>query len=584
MQGSMDPVELEILWTRVTAMVDEAATALVRTAFSSIIRDANDYACALFDADYNLFAQSTFGGPGFIGSLPVTMRKMGEAYPPQALNPGDVLITNDPWICTGHLNDIAIVTPILHRSRVVAYAACCAHQADIGGRIAVAETREVFEEGLFIPILKLMERGEPNATAFQFIRANVRVPDYVVGDLRAQVAANDVMRRRLLDLMREHGMADIQALSRSILDRTEAAVRASIRRFREGTHRGEVSIDTFDDQPITIATAVTLKDGEVHVDYTGSTPQIAKGVNVCLNYTASYTTFAVKCAVSPLLPNNEGVLRAIKVSAPEGSILNARFPAAVNARGAVGQFLPEIIFGTLASLMPQRVMAGSGGAPVWAQRYSGRARNGRRFMLTCVARGGFGARPTSDGVSTLAFPSNTNAAPVEVIEGDAPIVFEKKELRRDSAGPGKYRGGFGQHVVIRVRDDALPDGGHLTASAKGGRFHYSVPGVLGGHGAPKGAIIANGERFEVSGRQVILGPGSRMELLLPGGGGYGDPLERDLDLVRDDLRSGLVSPEQALSAYGVVTDASGVHIDVAATERTRAQRKAAQTPSAANPA
>jgi N-methylhydantoinase B/oxoprolinase/acetone carboxylase alpha subunit len=284
-----------------------------------------------------------------------------------------------------------------------------------------------------------------------------------------------------------------------------------------------------------------------------------------------------------LLPNNEGVLRAIKVSAPEGSILNARFPAAVNARGAVGQFLPEIIFGTLASLMPERVMAGSGGAPVWAQRYSGRRKNGRRFMLTCVARGGFGARPTSDGVSTLAFPSNTNAAPLEVIEGDAPIVFEKKELRRDSAGAGKYRGGFGQHIVIRVRDDELPAGGHLIASAKGGRFHYPVPGVLGGHDAPKGAIIANGERFQVSGRQVILGPGSRMELLLPGGGGYGDPLDRDLELVQEDLRSGLISAEQALSAYGVATDESGWQIDVGVTQKIRAERKAAQAASPVKP-
>jgi N-methylhydantoinase B len=577
MESSMDPVKLEILWTRLTAMVDEAATALVRTAFSSIIRDANDYACALFDADYNLFAQSTFGGPGFLGSLPVAIRKMGEAYPPHALNPGDVLITNDPWICTGHLNDITAVTPIFFENRIVAYAACCAHQADIGGRIAVAETREVFEEGLFIPIVKMFEKGEPNHTVFQFIRANVRVPDYVVGDLRAQVAANDVMQRRLIDLLREYAMHDIQGLSAEILRRTEAAVRANIRQFPEGTWRSEVAIDTFDDEPITIVTAVTLKDGTVFVDYTGSSPQITKGVNVVLNYATSYTAFAVKCAVSPLLPNNEGVLRAIKVSAPEGCILNARFPAPVNARGSVGQFLPEIVFGTLAPLMPERVMAGSGGAPVWAQRFTGRRKNGRQFTLTCVARGGLGARPTSDGVSTLAFPSNTNAAPVEVIEGDAPIVFEKKELRRDSAGAGKYRGGFGQHIVIRVRDDELAEGGHLIASAKGGRFHYPVPGIVGGGDAPKGAIIANGEQFQVSGRQVILGPGGRMELLLPGGGGYGDALERDLELVQEDLRSGLVSPEQALIEYGVATDSSGSRIDTERTRETRSERKAAFT-------
>jgi N-methylhydantoinase B/oxoprolinase/acetone carboxylase alpha subunit len=402
----------------------------------------------------------------------------------------------------------------------------------------------------------------------------VRVPDYVVGDLGAQVAANEVMRRRLIELMREYGMSDLQGLSDEILHRTESAVRTNIRQFPSGTYESEVSIDAFDDEPITIATRITLGDGEVTVDYAGSSGQIAKGVNVCLNYTTSYTTFAAKCAVSPLLPNNEGVLRAIKVSAPEGSILNARFPAAVNARGAVGQFLPEIIFRTLAPTMPARVMAGSGSAPVWAQRFTGRRRSGRRFMLTCVARGGFGARPTSDGPSTLAFPSNTNAAPVEIVEGDAPIFFERKELRRDSAGAGRFRGGFGQHLVIRVRDDELPDDGHIIASAKGGRFHYPVPGVLGGHDAPKGAIVANGEPFHVSGRQVILGKGGRMELLLPGGGGYGDPLERDLGLVEEDLRNGLISTEHALSAYGVVTDASGWRIDVERTQEVRAERRA----------
>jgi len=569
-----DPVKLEILWTRLTAMVDESATALLRTAFSSIIRDANDYACALFDADCNLFAQSTFGGPGFLGSLPVTLRKMNEAYPPNTLSPGDVMITNDPWICAGHLNDIAVVTPIFHDGHLVAYAACCAHQADIGGRIAVTETREVYEEGLFIPIVKMYEQGRPNDTVIRFIRANVRVPDYIIGDLRAQIAANDVIAFRLVELMREYSLRDVQALSHEILSRTEAAVRANIRQFPEGTHRSEIPIDAFGGEPVVIATAVTLKDGTVTVDYAGSSPQIAKGVNVCLNYATSYTTFAVKCAASPLIPNNEGVLRAIRVTAPEGSILNARYPAPVNSRGAIGQFLPELLFRTLATLMPDRIMAGSGGAPVWAQRYTGRRKSGRRFTLTCVARGGMGARPSSDGVSTLAFPSNTNAAPVEIIEGDAPIYFEKKELRPDSAGAGRYRGGYGQQMVVRVRDEELPEDSQLIASAKGGRFHYPVPGVLGGADAPRGAMIANGEAFEVSGKQVLLGSGGSMEMLLPGGGGYGDPLERDLALIQNDLRSGLLSPQRAREDYGVVMTDGEREIDAERTRICRAERQA----------
>ncbi len=566
---SVDPIRLEIQWTRLHAMADEAATALVRTAFSSIIRDANDYACALFDAEYNLFAQSTFGGPGFLGALPIAMKKIGEMYPPSTLHPGDVLITNDPWLCTGHLNDITVVTPIFFRERLVAYAVCCAHQTDIGGRIAIAETREVFEEGIFIPVLKMYEKGEPDPAVFGFIRANVRAPDYVVGDLRAQLAANEVMARRLGQLMTEYGMDDIQPLSREILSRTEAAVRASIRQFAEGTYRSEVAIDTFDDEEIRIAIAITFRDGEVLIDYTGSTPQITRGVNVCLNYTRSYTTFAVKCAVSPLLPNNEGVLRPIRTVAPEGSILNARFPAPVNSRSSVGQFLPEIVFRTLATLMPDRVIAGSGGAPVWAQRFTGRRKNGRQFLLSCISRGGLGARPQSDGISTLAFPSNTNATPVEILEGDGPIVCEKKELVVDSAGAGQYRGGFGQHMVIRVREDDIAPGTKVIASAKGGRFHHPVPGILGGQDAPKGAIVANGETLQVSGRQVIMNPGETLELKVPGGGGYGDPYARDFRLIEDDLRNGLISPEGARRSYGVVTDASGWKIDVTASEGLR---------------
>ncbi|MDI6809180.1 MAG: hydantoinase B/oxoprolinase family protein [Candidatus Eisenbacteria bacterium] len=570
MKGEMDPMRLEILWTRLTSMVDEAATALVRTAFSAIVRDANDYGCALFDAEYNLLAQSTFGTPGFLGALPIAMKIIGRTFPPEMLRPGDVLIANDPWICTGHLNDITVVTPIYFRGRPVAYSTCTAHEMDIGGRIAIAETREVFEEGLFIPILKLYEEGHANETLFKMIRANVRVPDYVIGDLRAQLAANDVMASRLCRLLEEYNMEDVQELSCEIISRTEATVRRNISQLPEGTYSREVMIDKFDEKPITIAIAVKLKDGEVVIDYTGSSPQISRGVNVCFNYTRSYTTFAVKCAVSPLVPNNEGGLRPIKVIAPEGSILNARFPAPVNSRTNVGQFLPEIVFGTLAPLTPDRVIAGCGGAPIWAARFTGQLQTGRQFMIFCVSRGGLGARPTCDGVSTLAFPSNTVATPVEIVEGDAPVIYEKKELIQDSAGAGKYRGGFGQHVVVRVLDGDLAPASHVIASVKGGRLHYPVPGLLGGKDAPKGVINVDGETFQISGQQVILKPGSYVELLTPGGGGYGDPMDRDPALVEEDIRNGLVSTQAAKTDYGVVTDERGWKVDREATRKVRA--------------
>jgi len=571
MKISNDSIRLEVLWTRLNAMADEAATALVRTAFSSIIRDANDYACALFDAEYNLFAQSTFSGPGFLGALPVSMKKIGEVFPPSSLSPGDALITNDPWICTGHLNDITVVTPIFVRKKIVAYAICCAHQTDIGGRISIAEAKEVFEEGLFIPILKMLEKGVPNPAVFGLIRANVRAPEYVIGDLRAQLASNDVIARRLTQLMSEYSMKDVQKLSHEILKRTEASVRNNISKYSEGTYRSEVAIDTFDDEEIKLVIAITLKNREILVDYTGSTPQISRGVNVCMNYTRSYTTFALKCAISPLIPNNEGVLRPIKIIAPEGSILNAKFPAPVNSRQSVGQFIPEIVFRTLSNLMPECVIAGSGGAPVWAQRLIGKRKNGKRFLLTCVSRGGLGARPNSDGISTLAFPSNTNATPVEILEGDGPIVVEKKELIRDSAGAGKYRGGFGQHIILRAREDGLEEGTNLIVNAKGGRFHYKVPGILGGLDAPKGAIIAHGDSLNVSTKQVTLEANETIELKLPGGGGYGDPLTRDLKLIEDDLHNGLISADEAKISYGAIVDSSGWKVDMTKSDILRSE-------------
>ncbi len=575
MSGQFDPIKLEILWTRLNAMVDEVATALVRTAFSAIIRDANDYGCTLFDAEYNLLAQSSLGTPGFLGALPITMKKIGQIFPPETLHPCDVLITNDPWMCTGHLNDITVVTPIYFRGQLVAYAICSAHAMDIGGRIAVVETREVFEEGLFIPPLKMYERGEPNESVMAFIRANVRMPDCVIGDLRAQLAANDVMARRLEQLMTEYGMDDLKELSHEILSRSEAAVRANIQQIPEGTYHNEAVIDIFDGKPVKIVVGVTLKNGEVLIDYAGTTPQIEKGVNVVLNYTRSWSTFAAKALISPMVPNNEGVLRLIKVTAPEGSILNARFPAPVNSRTTIGQFLPEMIFGALAPLIPNRVIAGSGGAPIWIQRFSGKRQNGRQFMLFCVSRGGLGARSTCDGISTLGFPSNTVATPVEIVEGDAPVIYEQKELIQDSAGAGRFRGGFGQHATIRVLEGEFAPAGSVIASAKGGRFHYPVPGILGGHDAPKGRIVAGGEVFKVTGKQVILEPGGSIELFVPGGGGYGDPLTRDLKAVEEDLRNGLISPEHARNVYGVVTDPTGWNVDVKRSENIRADKKIA---------
>lgn len=431
----IDVLKLEIIWTRLISIVDEAGLALKRTAFSEVIRDASDYGIGLFDTQYNLLAQAGNGTPGFLGALPYTMQKFAEAYPPETLQPGDVLITNYPWYVCGHTNDISLAGPIYFKDKLVAYAVCIAHHNDIGGRMLTSETMDVFEEGILIPILKLYEAGQPNNAVFQFIRSNVRQPIPVVGDLRAQLAGIDTVSQRLIRLLEEYNLEDIQELSSEILNRTEAAVRESIRRCPEGTCSKVMPINQIDGHPISIAVTVTLQDGEISVDYTGTSPQIAKGMNACFNYVQSHTKLALKCAVSPFTPSNSGGIRPFKVSAPEGSILNARFPAPLSMRTAVVLFLPEIVLNALSGLMPDRVIAGAGGTPGWYEAMVGLRQNGRLFITRCDVKGGLGARPTADGVSALAFPANSTSAMVEYAESAGPVLFEMREFYTDSAGP-----------------------------------------------------------------------------------------------------------------------------------------------------
>jgi len=577
MPGKIDPIQLEILWTRLISMVDEAGTALTRTAFSEIIREAADYGVGLFDTDYNLLAQCNFGTPGFLGALPFMMKKIGEAYPPETLKDGDVLITDNPWVCCGHTNDITLANPIFFKGKLVGYGICIAHHMDVGGRSYTSETRDVFEEGLLIPILKLYEEGQANDTIFQFIRANVRNPNHVIGDIRAQLAALDMMSRRLVHLLDEYNMENIQEVSYEILNRTEAAVRESIRQYPEGSCSKVVPIEQIDGQPIEIAMTVTLKDGEIVVDYSGTSPQVTKGINVCFNHTQSQTALALKCAFCPSVPNNSGGLRPIKVLAPEGSIVNARFPAPVNMRTVVVLYLPEIIFTALAELIPERILAGSGSTPGWYLTITGLRQNNRPFLTRCGGKGGLGARNGSDGVSSLSFPANGAMAEVELSEGDGPVLFKKRELSEDSAGAGKYRGGLGLHQVVEILGGDLGPVGSAYATMQIGRMHYPAPGLFGGQDGPKGVAIANGETLTAGTKPLNLIPGNYMEYWIPGGGGYGDPLERDLSLVEQDLRNGLVSIEAAEDVYGAVLDQSGWNVDRNASEKRRTTRKSSGT-------
>lgn len=553
----IDPVTLEICWSRMITICDEAATALVRTSFSSAIRDFNDYACALFDSRKRMVAQSSHTTPGLLGILPNTVRSMCRELDEASFRPGDVIVTNDPWIATGHLIDITIMTPIFRESRIVGYAICSVHHLDMGGRMATTESRDIFEEGLRIPVCRLYRSGVENEDVIKFIRYNVRVPDKIIGDVRAQVASNHICAERTVEFMREFGLAAIDDLGDEIVNRSEMGFRKVISAIPDGRYHHALDMDRLseDSQPLHLECDIEIRGDSIFVDYTGSSPQVPRSINSPLTMTASYTYYPFKAALLPQAPNNQGCLEPIRVSAPEGSILNARWPAATWGRTIVVHYLPELIMGALAKVIPDRVIAGSGSSPLWYENLAGRRKDGRSFFAIMAHHGGLGARPHADGTNCLCFPANVANVPIEISESDAPVVYECKELAVDSGGPGRMRGGLGQRVAFRILDGPSGPEDVVTLGLRGGRFDFNVPGILGGeHGSPA-RILLNGTSVR-SGRQFHLKPGDRLEFEISGGGGYGDPRTRERWRVLEDLRLGYVSPEGAFRDYGV-SDGSG---------------------------
>src|ERR671923_543095 len=482
---AIDPVTLEVIWNRFLSVANEQQDALIRTAFSTIVRESQDLACGLFDTKGRMIAQSISGTPGHINAMATSMKYFLAAFPPEKLAPGDVLITNDPWMTAGQINDITITTPAFKRGRLVALFANTCHSADIGGRILSAEAREVFEEGLRIPIMKLFERGTPNQTLMQIVRANVRQPDEVIGDFYAQTACNDAGGRALLEMMDEFGLDSIDAVAEEIIRRSEAAVRADIRKLPDGEWMSETWSDGFE-EPILIRCKVRISDDEIFIDFTGSSPQSSRGINVVMNYTHAYASFAIKAAICPDVPHNEGSFQPVHVSAPAGSIMNALDPAPVASRQVIGHFIPSAIYAALSGALPGRLMA-PGADPIWLSVWRG---ENPLFTLTVFQVGGTGARPTKDGLNAIGFPSGVAGVPAEVIESLSPIVLKKRELRPDSAGAGTWRGGLGQLTEFTRRG-----AGKWSVSSIADRTLYPAPGLLGGRAGAAGELVLNnGER------------------------------------------------------------------------------------------
>jgi N-methylhydantoinase B len=573
-QERLDPILLEVLWNRLVSVVEEQARALMRTSFTSVVREAGDLSAGLFDRRGRMVAQAVTGTPGHVNAMATSAHHFLEAFPVETLKPGDALVTNHPWQTSGHLNDFTVMTPIFREGDLIAFFGNCCHALDLGGRGFGADGRQVYEEGLFVPISRLFVGGEPNEELLRIVRVNVRAPFEVVGDLYAQAGSNEVGGARLVEMMDEFDLSDIESLSDEVCSRSENAMREAISGLPDGVYEHETSTDGFD-EPIELAVAVRVEGDELTVDYEGTSPQSERGINVVLNYTAAYTTFGVKCAISPDVPNNDGSFQPIHVTAPEGSILNAQHPAPVGGRHIIGHFLPGLVHGALAKVIPERVLA-QGADSLWNTQITGQMSNGEPFTYVFFSGGGMGARPESDGLSATAFPSGISGVPAEVIESISPVVMHKRELRPDSEGAGRHRGGFGQEMELGVRGGEAggEDGGApWTLSAMYDRTRFPAPGMLGGGDGEAGSVgTASGGRLHPK-RQQRIPAGERVILKLPGGGGYGDPLERDPELVRRDVEDGLISPVHAREAYGVVLtgEEGGFSVNEEATARLRAE-------------
>jgi N-methylhydantoinase B len=544
---AIDPVTLEVIWNRFMSVANEQQDTLIRTAFSTIVRESQDLACGLFDTKGRMIAQSLSGTPGHINAMATSMKHFLAAFPPDKLSAGDVLITNDPWQTAGQINDITITTPIFRNGKLVALFANTCHSADIGGRILSAEAREVFEEGLRIPIMKLFDHGEPNRILMQIVRSNVRQPDEVIGDFYAQTACNETGGRALLEMMDEFDLDTIDPVAEEIIRRSEAAVRAEIRKLPSGEWKNETWSDGFE-EPIVVRCAVKVEGDEIFIDFTGSSPQSTRGINVVLNYTHAYASFAIKAAICPDVPHNEGSFRPVHVSAPPGCILNALDPAPVASRQVIGHFIPSAIFAALSGALPGRLMA-PGADPIWLSVWRGQNPS---FTLTLFQVGGTGARPTKDGLNAVGFPSGVAGVPAEVIESLSPVVMKRRELRSNSGGAGKWRGGLGQLTEFTRRG-----AGRWSVSSIADRTAYPAPGLLGGKPGATGEVMLNdGTRLNAKALKDLKS-GEIVHVNLPGGGGYGEAFKRDVEKVRWDVIEGYITPEEAQENYGVAVKYSG---------------------------
>jgi N-methylhydantoinase B len=547
--GRLDPVTFDILWQRLISIMNEVDQLIVRSTFSTILSEGRDFACILTDVNGRSLCQSVWSTPNFCVVLPRTARALLHRFPLESLAERDVVATNDPWLGTGHLPDYILLSPVFFHGRPLAMLGTVSHVSDVGGHPGEIESMDVYSEGLCMPPFKLYSAGHENTLAFEIIGKNCRVPGMLLGDLRAMAGAAKVGAERIREFLTDCGLESLDVLAEEILNRSEALLRSRIEALPDGAYEYGMDIDGYVD-PVHLHTTVSIRGGEISVDYSGSSSQVHNAaINVPFNSTYAVSMYPFKSALVPDIPNNEGLFRPIHVSAPEGSILNARFPAPVKARAKTTNNLNQVIFGALWPLLGERVQASNGG--IWPLVLMGRDAHASQFLVDMLPYGGRGGMPALDGMIPVAYPTNSTITPCEVIEARAPITFLRKELRADSGGPGRHRGGLGQIIAFR-HDGAYPITFNLTPD----RITTSPLGLNGGQPGRCGEVYINGVRISRF-PPIRLQPGDVVELHLPGGGGFGPVAQRDRKRTLHDLEMGYITLRGARDDYGLRTIPDG---------------------------
>jgi N-methylhydantoinase B len=574
MTDALAQIRLQVMWNRLISVVEEQAQTMIRTAFSTTVREAGDLSAGIFDLQGRMMAQAVTGTPGHVNSMAEAVGHFLAKFPIGTMQPGDHYITNDPWLATGHLHDLTVVTPAFHGGKIAGLFANTAHIIDIGGLGMGPEGRSVFEEGLYIPIVKCFDQSKPNETFFDFIRAGSRLPIELEGDIYSLCACNDAGAKRLIEMMDEFAMDSLDPLATFIFDSSMAATLDCIKATPKGVFHSEITSDGYE-EPVTLRAAMTILDDAIEVDFAGTSGLSGRGINVPAPYCRAYSCFGIKVVVAPEIPNNWASLMPFRMKIPEGCILNAPRPYPVSVRHVIGQLLPDLMMGCLHQAVPGRVAA-EGSSALWnpplrgGASVSGQARGNRRvlpdFEIITFNSGGTGARQTLDGLDATAFPSGVRTMPVEATENVAPVIFWRKELRPDSGGPGRMRGGMGQVMEIGTKGEL-----EFAVNAIFDRVANAPKGREGGSSGAAGVVtLKSGGSLRTKGFQIIPDD-DRLILELAGGGGMGDPATREPALVARDVRDGLVSIADARSVYCVALDAEG-RLDTAATTRLRAER------------